>query len=192
LHGDDTEVRPGLEGLPAGPQESDLVRVLSTLSREADQLASLKARVDTLTFSSPPQRRELVALLSVLQEALGPLLDTHHRAPDGFEWVAQHPATEAVGFLADALRDLDIGVTPPLLKAPKIGGAMKPKSESDIAARAVDWVRVVQTARRVSQQTACKQVAAALVKMGVKVGRKPIDATRVKGWCAGRGPGAKR
>lgn len=192
MHDDAKQVRPGLEGLPAGPQESDLVRVLSTLSREADQLASLKARVAGITFSSPPQRRELVALLSALQEALGPLLDTHHRAPDGFEWVAQHPATGALGLLVDALKDLDLGVTSPVLKAPRIGGAMKPTSERHVAAQAVAWVRVVQTTKGISRKAASKQVAAALTKMGVKVGRKPIDATRVVGWCAGRLPGVKR
>ena len=192
MHGDDRQVRPGLEGLSAGPQESDVVRILATLSGQAERLASIKRQVDALTFAWPPQRRELVALLSVLQEALGPLLDTHHRAPDGFEWVALHPTTEALGFLADALKDLDLGVTPPVLKAPRIGGAMKPTAERDIAVQAVAWVKAVETKKGVSRKEACKRVATALTKMGVRVGHKPIDATRVVGWCAGRLPGVKR
>ncbi len=167
----------GLDGLPATPIEA--------LAGLADQLASI-------TVSSPPQRRELIGLLSILRGAVGQQLDAHHQLSADADWVDAHPVTEALGFLVDALKDLDLGVTSPVLKAPRIGGAMKPTSERNIAVQAVDWVRVVEATKGVSRKAACKQVATALTKAGVKVGRKPIDATRVVGWCAGRLPGVKR
>lgn len=184
--------RPALEGLATPETMRELGREALERLGQAYRLAEIQAQLKALTFSSPPERSQLVRLLTTLQALLGPTLDTRHALPDGAEWVDMHPTTEALGFLADALKDLDNGVAHPTLRPVPIGGAMKPTAEHKLTQKAVEWVEIVAAMQDIPRKAACKQVASAISKMGVRIGKKPIDAKRLEGWCAGRRPGIKR
>ena len=182
----------GLTGLGPEPSQADLLALFSGLSAKAGQLEGLHALLSGLSFSTTPQRRELIRLLSTLQAAIGPIMDTVHTLTDEAEWVESHPVTAALGFLRDGLADLDNGIAHDFLRPPRIGGALKPQSDQALAEWLVGWVKTIEGIEGISRKAACSRVAKAIPKMKLRLGKKPIDAKRLEGWCAGRRPGVKR
>ena len=119
-------------------------------------------------------------------------MDTVHTLADEAEWVESHPVIAALGFLRDGLADLDNGIAHDFLRPPRIGGALKPQSDQALAEWLVGWVKTVEGIEGISRKAACSRVAKAIPKMKLRLGKKPIDAKRLEGWCAGRRPGVKR
>lgn len=79
-----------------------------------DKLNALATRPDGADFTSP----NLIALLDILTSHLGAALETKaEELEDGSYFTEEHPVAAQLSGLASSLRDLDCGLTDPVLKA---------------------------------------------------------------------------
>jgi hypothetical protein len=81
-----------------------------------DELNALATRPDGADFTRP----NLIALLNILTSHLGTALETKAKELDeGVYFAEEHPVAAQLSGLASSLRDLDCGLTDPVLKAAK-------------------------------------------------------------------------
>lgn len=129
---------------------------------------------DLKSLTSTPEgaefnRKNIIALLGVLNQHLGGALETPVvTLEDGTEVVEEHPTGALLRVLEEALKDLDIGLTDPVLKPVSHGAnATLPWNVREHDRQLREFLRVVQQVKGISQlKKAARQLATILKEIG--------------------------
>ena len=112
-------------------------------------------------------RKNIISLLEVVADHLGPLLEVALAQDEACEVAAEHDATALLRALASALRDLDTGLTDPIFEPYKHGAnASLPWHVRASDAALVEAIRIYRRKYKITQNAAATRLAADLNAQG--------------------------
>lgn len=112
-------------------------------------------------------RKNIISLLGVVADRLGPLLEVALAQDEACEVVAEHDAAALLRALAAALRDLDTGLTDPIFEPNKHGAnASLPWHIRASDAALVEAIGIYQRKYKITQNAAATRLAAELNAQG--------------------------